>query len=242
MAFSFESRPSDSSYVDWLWRTESQESGSFTSVAQTHWGMVVTRYQDKMMLTMRGPETKSTPADYPAGVEFFGINFKLGTFMPHLPAKTIMDRQDLNLPEASNQSFWLNSSLWEMPTFENADTFVDRLVREEILVYEPVVAEVLQGESPLLSVRSVQYRFLQTTGLTQKLFQQIERAKQAVQLLEQGRSILDTVYEAGYFDQAHLTRSLKRFMGQTPMQIARSKDSGLEVTNSVFFHTSQSSL
>jgi hypothetical protein len=34
-------------------------------------------------------------------------------------------------------------------------------------------------------------------------------------------SILDTVGETGYFDQAHLTNSLKRFMGQTPVQIAR---------------------
>ncbi len=32
-------------------------------------------------------------------------------------------------------------------------------------------------------------------------------------------SILDTVERAGYFDQPHLTRSLKRFIGQTPAQI-----------------------
>jgi methylphosphotriester-DNA--protein-cysteine methyltransferase len=40
-------------------------------------------------------------------------------------------------------------------------------------------------------------------------------------LLRQGASILDTVYQAGYFDQPHLTRALKRFTGQTPAQIAR---------------------
>jgi methylphosphotriester-DNA--protein-cysteine methyltransferase len=39
--------------------------------------------------------------------------------------------------------------------------------------------------------------------------------------LEQGVSILDTIHEAGYFDQLHLTNSLKRFLGQTPAQIAR---------------------
>jgi Transcriptional regulator containing an amidase domain and an AraC-type DNA-binding HTH domain len=32
-------------------------------------------------------------------------------------------------------------------------------------------------------------------------------------------SILDVVYEAGYYDQPHLTRSLKYFIGQTPAQI-----------------------
>ncbi len=143
--------------------------------------------------------------------------------MPHLPAKLVMDRHDLNLPEASNKSFWFHSSTWEMPTFENADTFIGRLVRDGLLVYEPVVDAVLQGQTPDFSLRSVQYRFLHATGLTQKTVQQIERAKQSAVLLEQGASILDTVHEAGYFDQAHLTRSLKRFMGKTPLQIAGDK-------------------
>jgi AraC-like DNA-binding protein len=40
-------------------------------------------------------------------------------------------------------------------------------------------------------------------------------------LLEQGVSILDTVEQAGYFDQPHLTRSLKRYVGYTPAQILR---------------------
>ncbi len=48
------------------------------------------------------------------------------------------------------------------------------------------------------------------------------RARHARTLLQQGISILDTVEQAGYADQPHLTRSLKRFMGQTPAQILRS--------------------
>ena len=34
---------------------------------------------------------------------------------------------------------------------------------------------------------------------------------------------LDTVYEAGYFDQAHLTRSVKTLIGQTPVQIGQGR-------------------
>jgi AraC-like DNA-binding protein len=41
----------------------------------------------------------------------------------------------------------------------------------------------------------------------------------ATHLLQQGVSILDTVEQAGYFDQPHLTRSLKYLIGQTPAQI-----------------------
>ena len=79
----------------------------------------------------------------------------------------------------------------------------------------------MQGHTPDISIRSLQYRFLQATGLTHKAIQQIERARSAVSLLEQGTPILDTAFELGYFDQAHLTNSLKRFIGKTPAQIAR---------------------
>jgi AraC-like DNA-binding protein len=34
-------------------------------------------------------------------------------------------------------------------------------------------------------------------------------------------SIGDVVYQAGYADQPHLTRSLKRFIGYTPAQLAQ---------------------
>jgi methylphosphotriester-DNA--protein-cysteine methyltransferase len=59
--------------------------------------------------------------------------------------------------------------------------------------------------------------------MTQGTIRQIERARCAKNLLKDGISILDTVYRAGYFDQAHLTRSLKHFIGQTPAQIIRAE-------------------
>lgn len=77
-----------------------------------------------------------------------------------------------------------------------------------------------------MSFSTVRRRFLRATGLRPGTVRQIERARKAELLLKQGQSILDTVYEAGYFDQPHLTRSLKHFLGQTPAQIARMTSSG----------------
>ena len=57
------------------------------------------------------------------------------------------------------------------------------------------------------------------TGLTSTVTQQIERARYATSLIKQGSSISDTISQAGYFDQSHLIRSLKRFVGLTPAQI-----------------------
>jgi methylphosphotriester-DNA--protein-cysteine methyltransferase len=67
----------------------------------------------------------------------------------------------------------------------------------------------------------VERRILRSTGLTRTAIKQIERAHAAVQLLDHGVPILDTVAQAGYADQAHLTRSLKRFIGQTPAETLR---------------------
>jgi AraC-like DNA-binding protein len=220
MKFDFQSRRSDSPLVDSIWRTQSEGGGSFTSVAESHWGLVVTRQVGKVWITVRGPETKAAPAPIPEDAEFFGIIFKLGTYMPHFPARILVD-SETNLPEAKNKSFWLHSSAWQFPDFDNADTFVERLVRQGLLVHDPVVDAVLRGNEQALSRRSVQYRFAKVTGVSYKIIQQIERARRAMVLLEQGASILDTVYQLGYFDQAHITNSLKRFIGKTPAQIAR---------------------
>lgn len=214
-----EERRSDSPLVEKVWYVRSEQAGSFTSAAASSWEMVVTKYRGRTTFTVRGPETRATPAEYPAEAEMFGIVFKLGTFMPHLPVGDLRDRNDVTLPEATNQSFWLLGSAWQIPTYDNADTFVSRLLRDGLLAQDAVVSAVLQGQPPRLSPRSVQYRFLHATGLTYKTIQQIERARRAVALLRQGTPILDTVYELGYFDQPHLTRDLRRFIGHTPSQI-----------------------
>lgn len=107
------------------------------------------------------------------------------------------------------------------PDFENADTFVARLLRRGLLVHDPVVPAMLRGEVDGRSLRTAQRHVLGATGLSHRAIVQIERARHATQLLRAGLSILDVVHEAGYYDQAHLTRSLTHRIGQTPLAVAR---------------------
>jgi len=125
------------------------------------------------------------------------------------------------LPLAAKTSFGLAGSSFQFPDYENVETFVDRLVRENLLVSDPVVKAVLAGQPLEVSLRTVRRRFVFATGLTYKAIEQIERAKQAADLLEQGVSLLDAAYQAGYADQSHMTRALKHFIGHTPAQIAQ---------------------
>ena len=219
MLFNFEERLSGSPFVERIWWAESERTGDFLSVAASQWEMVISKYQGETTLTVRGPETKATSMHVNlVGSEFFGIIFKYGAFMPRFPVSSLVDG-DLDLPDASSKSFWLNGSAWQFPTYGNVDTFVERLVRENLLVCDPLIEPALRGELQELSPRSIQRRFVQATGLTQGSIRKIERARHATILLQQGVSILDAVELAGYSDQAHLTRALKYLIGKTPTQI-----------------------
>jgi hypothetical protein len=223
MILQFEDRRSDSPFVERVWRARSLRGGSFVSIAAATFEIAVTRLQGRTSLTLRGPETKATAVVCPPDGEWLGIRFKLGTFMPRLTPEALRDHNDVTLPDASSRSFWLDGSAWEYPDFETAETFVARLVEKGILTRDPAVAAVVSGQPPPQSLRSAQRHFLHATGLTHRTVRQIERARHATNLLRQGDSILDVVHDAGYFDQAHLTRSVKYLVGQTPVEISRAR-------------------
>lgn len=216
--FAFERGSSSTPLVEATWSTRSQSEEAFISVAVTHWEMVVTRQESGAWLTVRGPETRASPAPVPTDAEFFGIVFSHGTFMPHLGPHLLVD-SSADFPATSRGSFWLDGSAWVLPGPDDAEVFVDRLVRAGLLVHDPVVSAAVHDDVAGLSTRTVERRVLRATGLTRGTIRQIERAERAVDLLSRGVPSLDVVRRAGYADQPHLTRSLKRFVGQTPSQI-----------------------
>jgi AraC-like DNA-binding protein len=57
--------------------------------------------------------------------------------------------------------------------------------------------------------------------MTHNNLRQIERARFAVNLLKEGALIADVVWQCGYYDHAHLTRSLRQWIGITPTGINR---------------------
>jgi hypothetical protein len=116
----FNDRPSDSPFVERVWRSHSERAGTFSSIAESRWEIVVARMYGRTSLIVRGPETKATSADCPADGEWLAIRFKVGTFMPLLRPGFLRDRNDVAHPNAGDRSFWLNGSALEFPNFENA--------------------------------------------------------------------------------------------------------------------------
>jgi hypothetical protein len=206
-----------------VWCCHSIRAGTFASVACSHLELVFTRLRGAITATLRGPETRASEVYCPAEGEWFAIRFSAGAFMPETPIARLLNGNDVTLPAGAKHFVWLDGSRWEYPDFENAETFVSRLHNAGLLSRDRAVAAVLQGEREALCERSTQRHFLQAMGMTYSAMRQIERARHAAMLLRRGVSIADTVHEAGFFDQSHLTRSLRRLIGLTPAKIAHGK-------------------
>ena len=170
-----------------------------------------------------GPWTTAGVASWGAGAEILWVRFALGAFMPHLPTRSLLDAETA-LPNVAGRSFWLAGSSWPFPSYEDVETFVERLAREDVLDRDPVVGAASSGRPPPgLSPRTLRHRFLRATGLAQGAVRQAERATRVAELLRRDVPIPAAVHAEGYFDQPPLSRSLRRWVGRTPAQISADK-------------------
>ncbi|MFD9740518.1 helix-turn-helix domain-containing protein [Umezawaea sp. NPDC059074] len=221
-----EYRVSDSPYVEGVYRVgPSGVRGGFApermvSVVNSNWELLVWASNGVTTVSVRGPETRPTVVPLGGGLDStFGVIFRHGAFLRNLPVGGLVDGS-VSSPHTTPRSFVLQGDEWEIPTYENAETFVERLVGAGLLVRDPLVTDVVAGERPLLvTPRSVQRRVAAATGLTQGTIRQIERVRQAAMLLRQGVAATEVVHLVGYHDQPHLARSLTRFVGRTATQL-----------------------
>jgi AraC-like DNA-binding protein len=213
-----EHRSSASAYIERIWRSSSHDVTRMLSVATPRWGLAFWRRRGETAVAVTGPETIAGHAPVPDEATFFGIDFTLGTFLPHLPVERLLNQQ-ITIPDVTDRSFYLAGSHWHHPDFDTAETFVRRLVREGIINRDRLVSDVARGATPDVSARTVQRRFLAATGVAQVTARQMDRARRAAILLRDGRSPAEVVTGLGYYDNPHLHRSLRRFIGHTPTEL-----------------------
>lgn len=218
VALRFETRASDSPWVDTVWTCTSEHVAEMTSVAAVCWGLVFWQREGGAYAAVSGPETTAGTAPVPEGATFVGIEFAVGTSLRAVPTPALVDR-GAELPDATHRTFRLDGVRWPTPGPDDAEALVDRLVRAGAVVRDPVVTEVRRGHRPAVSGRTVERRFQAATGLTQGAVRQIERAREAATLLAAGAPVADVVSRLEYFDAPHLARALRRYVGRTAGQL-----------------------
>jgi len=223
MLIDFDHRESDSPFVERVWRSRSRQGGTFLSMAESNIELVFTRLPGFCGVTLRGPVTRGALVDCPANGEWLAIRFRLGVHLPDLPTAGLIANEALHLPLLPDGRFWLAGSAWEQPRFDTAEDLVARLVRAGVIARSPAADAALAGDVAWISRRSVQRHFRRVAGMTVSGYQRVQRARHAAILLAEGSSVLDATFDAGYFDQAHLTRSLRQLIGMTPARLARER-------------------
>lgn len=218
MGLRFTTRRSDSPWVDAVWTCTSDGVGEMTSVAGARCGLVFWEQDGRPHAAVSGPETATGTAPVPEGAVFVGIEFAIGTSLRRLPGPSLVDG-GVQLPDTTRRFFRFAGSRWETPGPDDAEALVEKLVRAGAVARDPVVGEVVRGGRPDVSDRTLERRFRAATGLTRGAVRQIERAREAAYLLAAGKGAADVVAALGYFDQPHLARALRRYIGRTSTQL-----------------------
>jgi len=214
----FDDRPSESPFIDRVWRGQSDAVGRMTSIASAHWTLVVWRAGRDWHVAVQGPETGATTAPVPPDTEFVGIRLSLGTALEQVPTERLVDAGAEFAP-ASRGSMQILGHTLPLLTFDDAEALVQRLLRSGLIVRDTMVSDVLRGWSPDVTARTIRRHFVGVTGLTPGSVRQIERAREAAMLIRTGAPIADVAHDLGYYDQPHLSRSLSRFIGHTAMEL-----------------------
>jgi Helix-turn-helix domain len=222
MGLTFSAVAGDVPLAQRVWSATCDASTDFTSAVKASSMIAFARRGDRLTVHLRGPETRGTSLNCPEGCEFFGVELRLGAYLPLYPPSGLIDLNDALLPTLSGDRILLDNRVWEMPTEQNVDVFLGRLVRAGLLVFDPLVDEIRYGERLRgISQRIAQIRFRRAVGISHRKLASIERARHAAQLLTAGRSIADVVAASGYYDQPQLSRAMRWATGHTPGELRR---------------------
>jgi AraC-like DNA-binding protein len=90
-----------------------------------------------------------------------------------------------------------------------------------------------------MSARQIQRRFGSSVGYGPKMFQSVLRFQRLLHMLGRAsppRNLAYVAADAGYSDQAHMTREVQRFSGKSPSTLFAAARSALEMSELVDIH------
>ena len=217
----WEQRRSSVPAIRLLWRAYVDEPAWYVDDASEHWGIsFIQRPDGTRAAELAGPRLTARPIEAVRGDAYWGVELAAHVVLPGVD-KGLIQGDVLQL-DVTDGGVLLGGREHRWPSWPELESFVEVLLAAGILVDDDEVRRALGGDDTGLSRRSWQRRFRAVTGLSRKQIAQLERARRAYLLLQQGVRPADVALAAGYADQAHLTRSLRLIRGETPAQIVAS--------------------
>ncbi|WP_149814474.1 helix-turn-helix domain-containing protein [Serinicoccus marinus] len=220
MAYTF--TESASPLVSVLWWVEVEEDATYTDAANEFWGIAFSRRHGHtdVVATLIGPSTQPRTLDLRAGERGWGVELPAHVFLRHVPKLSLLgEMRDLPCDGA-----FVEIGGVRLPVPGYADTraleeMVTLLHRQGVLVTDEAIAAALAGDAPAYSDRQLRRRSSAAAGMGPKQLQQLARVRAAYRLLHAGRTLAEAAVEAGYSDQAHMTRGMRAVAGTSPARI-----------------------
>ncbi|MET1033423.1 MAG: AraC family transcriptional regulator [Candidatus Saccharimonadales bacterium] len=213
-------RQSHNPFIERVWQTQNITDGVYLATPDMAWDFILWTDQDGSRgIMLAGQATKAVKVPYRGGTSSIVISLAPGVYLPDIPGEQLRDTTKF-LPVIDNESFELLGHTFAFPTYENAEVFIEQLTEKGLIVQDEVVNHALNGKPKAMSQRNAQRHFSKKAGITKKELEQIERAQEAVRMLQGGASPNTVAATLGYTDQSHMTKSLKRIMDSWPSNVS----------------------
>lgn len=211
-------RTSSHPWIDVVWQTVCLTDGIYRATPDGSWDLILSCAPDGTpTVFLTGQATEPVDVPYSEGEHSVVISFAAHVFLAsQTEART---GAALRFLEVQGGCFLLDGVPLALPSFAEAEALVDRMVAAGLLRSDELVARAFGERPKAASKRSVQQHFRKTTGITQKDFQQIRRAQEAVRQLKAGASAAEVAAGLGYADQPHMIKSIKKIMGHLPSNL-----------------------
>jgi Helix-turn-helix domain len=211
-------RHSHHPWIDTVWQTVCLSDGIYKATPDGSWDLIMGVAPDgQATVFLSGQATEPVDVPYCAGEHSVVISFAAHVYLTQ--DNEVRTEAAIRFLQVEGEKFWLEDVELPLPNFSNAEQLVGKMVEADLLRSDDLVAKAFTATPKAASKRSVQQHFKKTTGITQKDFQLIRRAQDAVRRLKAGEKPAAVAAELGYTDQPHMTKSIKKIMGHLPSDI-----------------------
>ncbi|MGZ0069484.1 helix-turn-helix domain-containing protein [Microbacterium arborescens] len=212
-----EHRP-DSRVLECVWQARATKDERYLVPAVEYWDLWFAREPDGSLLAgLTGPTLGHRWIRSTIGEHSWGVQLKAHVVVPGVSKQLLLGGEQRLIVEDGYLT--IAGHVVPFPEFDDLKAFTDHMLDLDVLRCEDDVRRMLSGEGAGYSERHSQRRVRATTGMTRKQIEQLSRAREAFALLLQGVPPVECAQRCGFADQAHLTRSLKVFHGQTPARV-----------------------
>jgi AraC-like DNA-binding protein len=211
-------RTSPHPWIDKVWQTVCLADGVYGATPDGSWDLILSVSPDgEPVVFLSGQATEPVDVPYRAGEHSVVISFAAHVYLA--TEDVVRTGASVRFLPVTGERFNLDGFDLPLPTFENAEALIDEMIGAGLLKSDDLVAKAFSTSPKAASKRSVQQHFKRTTGITQKDFQMIRRAQEAVRRLKRGETGAAVAADLGYSDQPHMIKSIKTIMGHLPSDL-----------------------